>query len=87
MTFQGKFLDLSAAADYLGNGAIEVNRYEDEIFDLVRRNSIALQRFDKKPATGHPHRYFEQNAIAQHLVDRLPREVGPRHGDRPCPKR
>lgn len=64
MNFQGKFLDLSAAADYLGNGAIEVNRYEDEIFDLVRRHSIALQRFDKKPATGHPHRYFEQTAVA-----------------------
>lgn len=64
MSYQGKFLDLAAAADFLGNGAIEVNRYEDEIFDIVRRNSIALQRFDKKPATGHPHRYFEQTAIA-----------------------
>lgn len=57
--------DLSAAADYLGNGAIEVNMYETEIADLVRRDSVALTRFDVKPATGHPHRYFEQTAIAQ----------------------
>lgn len=58
------FENLSAAADFLGNGAIEVNKYENEITDMVRRDSIALQRFDKKPATGHPHRYFEQLAIA-----------------------
>ncbi|MBM7045434.1 hypothetical protein [Rhizobium lusitanum] len=64
MSYMGKFLDISAAADFLGNGAIEVNRYEDEIVDLVRRESIALQRFDAVPATGHPHRYFEQTAIA-----------------------
>lgn len=56
---------IDAAADFLGNGAIEINRYENEILDLVRRDSIAYQRFDKKPATGHPHRYFEQTAIAQ----------------------
>lgn len=55
---------MKAAADYLGNGAIETNMYESEIADLVRRDSIALQRFDRKPATGHPHRYFEQTAIA-----------------------
>lgn len=58
------FLEVQAAADFLGNGAIEINRYENEILDLVRRDSIALQRFDKRPATGHPHRYFEQTAIA-----------------------
>ena len=56
---------IKAAADYLGNGAIEVNMYETEIADLVRRDSVALTRFHKVPATGHPHRYFEQTAIAQ----------------------
>ena len=55
---------LSASADFLGNGAIEINRYETEIFDIVRRESIFLQRVDRKPATGHPHRYFEELAIA-----------------------
>ena len=59
-----KFVDrMEAAADYLGNGAIEVNKYESEIYDIVRRSSIFLQRVDRKPANGHPHRYFEQTAI------------------------
>jgi hypothetical protein len=62
--YKALFQEVAAAADFLGNGAIEVNRYESEIVDLVRRHSIALQRFDRKPATGHPHRYFEQLAIA-----------------------
>lgn len=59
-----QFKDLKAAADYLGNGAIEINKYEMEIYDIIRRNSVALQRLDRKPANGHPHRYFEQLAIA-----------------------
>jgi hypothetical protein len=59
-----EFLALDAAADFLGNGAIEINMYETEIMDLVRRSTPAIQRFDSPPATGHPHRYFEQTAIA-----------------------
>lgn len=59
-----QFFNLSAAADFLGTGAIEINMYEREIFDLVRRNSIALNRLPTVRATGHPHRYFEQTAIA-----------------------
>jgi hypothetical protein len=58
------FADLSAAADFLGNGAIETNRYESEIVDLVRRGGIEFGRFPAVPATGHPHRYFEQTLIA-----------------------
>ncbi len=54
---------IQAAADFLGNGAIEINMYEAEIVDLVRRESILRQRIDERPATGHPHRYFEQTAI------------------------
>lgn len=54
---------IQAAADFLGNGAIEINMYEAEIMDLVRRESILRQRVDERPATGHPHRYFEQTAI------------------------
>jgi hypothetical protein len=54
---------ISAAADFLGNGAIEVNVYEAEILDIVRRESVLRQRIDSKPATGHPHRYFEQVLI------------------------
>lgn len=60
----GKFLSMSAAADYLGPGAIEVPIFETEIFDIVRRTSVALNRLPTMKATGHPHRYFEQTAIA-----------------------
>ncbi len=64
MKIQARSMSLQATADYLGPGAIEVNMYEKEIFDIVRRSSLALQRFPAPPATGHPHRYFEQTAIA-----------------------
>ncbi|MFS2114319.1 hypothetical protein [Herbaspirillum frisingense] len=65
MSTQAKSITLDAAADYLGTGAIEVPEFEREITDIVRRGSIALQRFPQVRATGHPHRYFEQTAIAQ----------------------
>lgn len=58
------FMDpIRAAADFLGNGAIEVNMYETDILDLIRRESVFRQRIDERPATGHPHRYFEQTSI------------------------
>lgn len=55
--------DITAAADFMGPGAIEVNRYQTEIFDLVRRRFVFGQRITTVPATGHPSRYFEQVAI------------------------
>jgi len=60
-------LGLQAAADYLGTGAIEVPIFEREIMDIIRRTSITMQRLASAqcPATGHPHRYFEQTAVAQ----------------------
>ena len=72
---------LSAAADFLGNGAIEVNKYESEIVDMVRRDSLFLNRVDRKPATGHPHRYFEQLAIATAAFTD-PRNIVPPRPDR-----
>lgn len=66
MKGQAQFLDnLAASADLLGPGAIETQRYESEITDIVRRNSVALERIRHVPATGQPTRYFEQTAIAQ----------------------
>ena len=56
--------NLAAAADYSGPGALEVPMFEREILDIVRRTSIMLDRIKPKPATGHPHRYFEQMGIA-----------------------
>lgn len=54
---------LEAAADFLGPGAIETNRYQAEIFDLVRRRGVLGQRINQTPATGQPSRYFEEQAI------------------------
>jgi hypothetical protein len=74
--YHAGFEALSAAADFLGNGAIETNRYESEIVDLVRRESVFFSRVDAKPATGHPHRYFEQIAIASGAFTD-PRNIAP----------
>ena len=60
---KGQFVDLYAAADYLGPGAIEVDRYQTEIFDIVRRRGVFGQRIKQVPATGHPSRFFEETAI------------------------
>jgi len=54
---------MDAAADFLGPGAIETNRYQSEIFDLVRRRGVLGQRINQTPATGQPSRYFEETAI------------------------
>src|SRR3954453_7052138 len=59
-----QFIDLAAAADFMGPGAVEVNRYQTEITDLVRRRGIFGQRIKQSPATGHPSRFFEQTDIA-----------------------
>jgi hypothetical protein len=76
----GQFVDLFAAADFLGPGAIEVDRYQTEIFDIVRRRGAFGQRIKQVPATGHPSRFFEETAIAaptaaQAFVD--PRNIAP----------
>jgi hypothetical protein len=59
-----QFIDLAAAADFMGPGAIEVSRYQTEITDIVRRRGIFGQRIKQAPATGHPSRFFEQTDIA-----------------------
>jgi hypothetical protein len=77
---KGYFVDIAAAADFLGPGAIEVNRYQSEIADMVRRRGPFGQRIKKVPATGHPSRFFEQTAInaAAAFVD--PRSISPTAG-------
>lgn len=57
------FIELQASADFLGPGAIEVNRYQSEILDMIRRRYPLGQRIDQTPATGQPSRYFEQLGI------------------------
>jgi hypothetical protein len=77
---KGMFVEIAAAADFLGPGAIEVNRYQTEITDLVRRRGAFGQRIKQVPATGHPSRFFEQTAInaAAAFVD--PRAIAPTAG-------
>jgi hypothetical protein len=77
---QGQFLDLMAAADLLRPGAVEVDRYQSEIFDIVRRRGVFGQRIKQVPATGHPSRFIEETAIpaptaAQAFMD--PRSLNP----------
>lgn len=55
--------NIGAAADFMGPGAIEINRYQTEITDMVRRRLPFGQRINSTPATGQPSRYFEQLAI------------------------
>ena len=59
-----QFLDLHAAADYLGTGAVEIDKYQSEIFDIVRRRGAFGKRIKQCPATGHPSRFFEELTIA-----------------------
>jgi hypothetical protein len=80
---RGQFVDLMAAADYLGPGAVEIDRYQTEIFDIVRRRAPFGQRIKQVPATGHPSRFFEETAInsptaTQAFVD--PRNITPTIG-------
>jgi hypothetical protein len=77
---KANFLDLHAAADFLGPGAVEIERYQTEITDIVRRRGVFGQRMKQVPATGHPSRFFEETAIpspsaAQAFVD--PRTIVP----------
>src|SRR5580700_11652615 len=77
---KANFLDLHAAADFLGPGAIEINRYQTEITDIVRRRGVFGQRIKQVPATGQPSRFFEETAIpsptaSQAFVD--PRNIQP----------
>ena len=77
---KAQFVNLQAAADYMGPGAVEVDMYQTEITDIVRRRNPFSQRIKQVPATGHPSRFFEETAIpaltaAQAFVD--PRNIVP----------
>jgi hypothetical protein len=77
---KAQFVNLQAAADYMGPGAVEVDRYQTEITDIVRRRGPFGQRIKQIPATGHPSRFFEETGIpapsaANAFVD--PRNITP----------
>jgi hypothetical protein len=60
---KAQFVNLQAAADFMGPGAVEIDRYQTEITDIVRRRGVFGQRIKNVPATGHPSRFFEETAI------------------------
>jgi hypothetical protein len=90
---KANFLDLHAAADFMGPGAIEIERYQTEITDIVRRRGVFGQRMKQVPATGHPSRFFEETDIAsptaaQAFVDPrniVPTSVSPTRVERSVP--
>ena len=61
---KAQFLNLQSAADFMGPGAIEIDRYLSEITDICRRRGVFGQRIKQVPASGHPSRFFEETAIA-----------------------
>jgi hypothetical protein len=66
---KAQFLNLQAAADYMGPGAIEIDRYQTEITDICRRRGAFGQRIKQVPATGHPSRFFEETGIPSPTAD------------------
>ena len=58
-----QFVDLHAAADFMGPGAIEVDRYQTEIFDIVQRRGAFGQRIKNVPATGHPLAFLKRRRL------------------------
>lgn len=55
--------DMSAAADAFGPGTLIVPMFQPQILDMVSRRGVLGQRLRPEPATGQPHRYFEQTRI------------------------
>src|SRR5208283_3492197 len=90
---KAQFVNLQAAADFMGPGAVEVDRYQTEITDIVRRRGVFGQRIKTVPATGHPSRFFEETAIpsptaANAFVDPrtiVPMQVSPTRVERSVP--
>ena len=77
---RAQFVNLQSAADFMGPGAVEIDRYATEITDICQRRGVFGQRIKQVPATGHPSRFFEETSIpspdaAHGFVD--PRNIVP----------
>ncbi|WP_138755797.1 hypothetical protein [Paenibacillus sinopodophylli] len=60
---QAHSIDVSAATQFQGPGAIIVDDFQKEITDALRRNSVLDARLNYVPATGDISTYYEQNTI------------------------
>jgi hypothetical protein len=58
-----QFVDIAAAAQFQGPGAIITDDFQKEITDVLRRSSVLDARLQYVPATGDISTYYEQNTI------------------------
>ncbi|MBE0340896.1 hypothetical protein E4V51_06345 [Paenibacillus sp. 28ISP30-2] len=58
-----QFVDITAAAQFQGPGAIITDDFQKEITDVLRRTSILDGRLRYVPATGDISTYYEQNTV------------------------
>lgn len=59
-----RFVDLKAATDYMGPGAIFMPEFDTNILDLMRQRGALGQRIRNRLATGDPTRWLEVSAKA-----------------------
>lgn len=60
---QAYFIDLKAATDIQGPGALITQDFQKEITDVLRRTSVLDGRIRYVPATGNFSTYYEQNTV------------------------
>lgn len=60
---QARFVDIAAATQFQGPGALITDDYQKEITDILRRKSVLDGRIEYVPATGDISTYYEQNTV------------------------
>ncbi|MEK3787565.1 hypothetical protein [Paenibacillus sp. FSL K6-1230] len=60
---QAQFVEIAAATQFQGPGAIITDDFQKEITDVLRRTSILDGRLNYVPATGDISTYYEQNTV------------------------
>lgn len=58
-----QFVEIAAATQFQGPGALITDDYQKEITDILRRNSVLDGRINYVPATGDISTYYEQNTV------------------------
>jgi len=67
----------AAVADYNSGHYIFLPEFEQQWVDLVYRQVTILSRIKPTMATGHPHRYWQQNNIARNAAFVDPQNLNP----------
>jgi hypothetical protein len=58
-----QFVEVAAATQFQGPGALITDDYQKEITDILRRSSVLDGRLNYVPATGDISTYYEQNTV------------------------